>query len=89
MSTPGCILHVTDHGDREGGAEACLRAILQRPAAAGPSDGVLTLSPGAFAEGLRAAGHRPHWPQRIPTNDGGLAFGQLVAAASSRHNPNS
>jgi len=30
---------------------------------------------------LREEGFRPYWHQRIPPNDGGIALGQLVAAA--------
>ena len=30
---------------------------------------------------LRKAGYAPWWPQRVPTNDGGIAVGQAVAAA--------
>ncbi len=30
---------------------------------------------------LRTAGFRPYWHQRIPPNDGGIALGQIVAAA--------
>jgi hydrogenase maturation protein HypF len=29
---------------------------------------------------LRAEGFNPHWPQRIPTNDGGIAVGQVMGA---------
>ncbi|MDX2043015.1 MAG: carbamoyltransferase HypF [Acidobacteriota bacterium] len=31
-------------------------------------------------EQLRSAGFRPYWHQRIPTNDGGIAVGQIAAA---------
>jgi hydrogenase maturation protein HypF len=30
---------------------------------------------------LRDEGFRPYWHQRIPPNDGGIALGQIVAAA--------
>ena len=30
---------------------------------------------------LRAEGFRPYWHQRIPPNDGGIAFGQAIAVA--------
>ena len=29
---------------------------------------------------LREAGFRPYWHQRVPTNDGGITLGQVVAA---------
>ena len=32
---------------------------------------------------LRTAGFKPYWHQRIPPNDGGIAVGQIVAAAWS------
>lgn len=35
-----------------------------------------------FIEQLRAAGFQPYWHQRVPPNDGGIALGQLIAAAS-------
>ena len=31
--------------------------------------------------GLEGAGFRPYWHQRIPPNDGGIALGQIAAAA--------
>ena len=34
------------------------------------------------AASLREVGHRPHWCRAIPPNDGGLAAGQAVVAAS-------
>ncbi len=33
---------------------------------------------------LREAGFRPYWHQRIPPNDGGIALGQVIAAALGR-----
>ena len=36
---------------------------------------------------LREAGFRPYWHQRIPPNDGGIALGQVVAAARSFMEP--
>jgi hydrogenase maturation protein HypF len=34
---------------------------------------------------LRAEGFTPHWHQRVPPNDGGIALGQVVAAAMWRN----
>ena len=34
-------------------------------------------------ERLRSEGFRPYWHQRVPPNDGGIAFGQIVAAAGA------
>jgi hydrogenase maturation protein HypF len=33
----------------------------------------------ASIQALRSSGFRAYWPQRVPTNDGGLAMGQAVA----------
>jgi hydrogenase maturation protein HypF len=38
---------------------------------------------GRLAERLRSRGFRPHWPRLVPPNDGGIAFGQVVALAWS------
>lgn len=35
-----------------------------------------------FIGQLRAAGFQPYWHQRVPPNDGGIALGQLMSAAS-------
>ena len=35
------------------------------------------------ARRLQSEGFRPYWHQRVPPNDGGIALGQLVAAARS------
>jgi hydrogenase maturation protein HypF len=34
---------------------------------------------------LRESGFQPFWHQRVPPNDGGIALGQLVAAAQALH----
>ena len=33
------------------------------------------------ARRLHQAGFGPHWPQKVPPNDGGVALGQVMAAA--------
>ncbi len=35
---------------------------------------------------LRREGFRPYWHQRVPPNDGGIALGQVVAAAQASRN---
>ncbi|HET7623693.1 MAG TPA: carbamoyltransferase HypF [Verrucomicrobiae bacterium] len=35
---------------------------------------------------LRAEGFCPHWHQRVPTNDGGIALGQIIAASRANAN---
>ena len=35
-------------------------------------------------EGLRAAGLRPYWHQRVPPNDGGISLGQIAASVRAR-----
>jgi hydrogenase maturation protein HypF len=42
----------------------------------------LILAEGAIAR-LKASGFTPYWHQRVPPNDGGIALGQLVAAAEA------
>jgi hydrogenase maturation protein HypF len=38
---------------------------------------------------LSADGFRPYWHQRVPTNDGGIALGQIMGATLSRNNSSS
>ena len=38
---------------------------------------------GATIGALRAAGFRPHWPQQLPSGDGGLALGQLASVLTT------
>jgi hydrogenase maturation protein HypF len=54
--------------------------------------GTVVLSGGVFQNSflvdrtvatLRAHGHTVHVPRRIPANDGGLSFGQLVVASQA------
>jgi hydrogenase maturation protein HypF len=65
------------------------RALIELTAAVAAVAGLerVALSGGCFqnafllegiVERLRAAGHRVYWHQRVPTNDGGLALGQVV-----------
>jgi hydrogenase maturation protein HypF len=35
--------------------------------------------------GLRRAGFQPYWHQRVPSNDGGIALGQIMAGARPDH----
>jgi len=35
-----------------------------------------------FISKLQEAGFQPYWHQRVPPNDGGIALGQLMAAAA-------
>ncbi len=35
-------------------------------------------------EGLRAAGLRPYWHQRVPPNDGGISLGQIAASVRAQ-----
>ena len=34
---------------------------------------------------LRAEGFQPYWHQHVPSNDGGIALGQVIAVAHARH----
>jgi hydrogenase maturation protein HypF len=69
-------------------------AIVQVARSAGEERVVLTggcfqnryLTERSVAE-LERAGVRPYWHQRIPPNDGGIAPGQVVAAAARLAKP--
>ncbi len=38
---------------------------------------------------LGTEGFQPYWHQRVPTNDGGIALGQVMAAVRAQHKPHS
>jgi hydrogenase maturation protein HypF len=59
--------------------EVANRAGLERVALSGGCFQNALLLQGAVTR-LREAGHRVYWHQRVPTNDGGLALGQVVGA---------
>jgi hydrogenase maturation protein HypF len=56
------------------GPRACRQVVL----AGGCFQNALLLK--LLVEQLRRAGLRPHWAERLPSNDGGLALGQIWAA---------
>lgn len=76
---------------------ALVAALVGTAAIAAAADGVpVALAGGCFQnrlllEGaigaLRARGLRPFWPELVPSNDGGLALGQLWAAAGPWADP--
>ncbi|MCP9838515.1 carbamoyltransferase HypF [Cyanobium sp. N.Huapi 1H5] len=76
---------------------ALVAALAETAAIARPADGApVALAGGCFQnrlllEGaiaaLRARGMRPFWPELVPCNDGGLALGQLWAAAGPWADP--
>ena len=58
-----------------------------------PGEQTVVLSGGCFQNAylleqtvtrLRAAGFYVYWPERIPTNDGGIALGQILAAVADQ-----
>ncbi len=78
------------HGLADATAEACTQAARERAMA------TAVLSGGAFqnrrllertAAGLRTAGLRVLVPERLPANDGAIAFGQAAVAAASTTAP--